>query len=669
MKSVKPFRRIGRRLLYENEPVYLAGGPPQNVHLPADPAPPLAPLVRYGHNIWRHWMIAYWLYSKDNLGTPDHNSRALNSPFFYDLVGKKWNLTRYNAGYFHRLRATIEAAAQRGITVVVSLFDRSGLDYVTADKERRWPNNPWNQKNNVNGVIVEDLQDTNVHGLPEFFHIFGPGSQERTLQDLQRRYIQKVAAELRGYWNVFFEIMNEPYLAGSVEERVRWADWVTGVLHAAAGGSARKQLIYYNDSATGDDLDYWRTQKAIAGFTHYSLVEGVSFHGDPNTIEPGSTAYTFRGEKVFLVSSDAGPTPQRDQEEWNRTTTQHALSRDMQFTAEPDKLLEGIARGISRSLPPPRPLLRPAFLYHWRKVAENPPSPVPDNFHLRFYGDGSLRTFFSEPYQPLSRGVVLDFLGDLRIRVWDDVVRQPNVLAYTFSPDGQELRLRGEADGFEQVFQRFPQATPERLGRFLYHWTKVGESPPSPVPDHFDLRFYADGSFLTFFNGPYRVAEHGEVRNLTSNRMELFSLERGELSIWTYSFLDSGRLLRIQRLSDGFQQDFRRTERPGLGKLVGFVYPWEKIGENPSTPTVPDRFHLRFASDGSFTVYQPDVPYEEWERGEILQLLSGNRIQLHSHTRGVDETWTYRFTLNKTTDVLTLSLNNGQGFEQTFRRG
>ncbi len=673
MKSAKPFRRIRDVLFYENQPVFLAGRLAANAELPPNVGPPLDTLLKHGNNIYRHWLIPYWFYSKQNGANYVINveGRSDYAPFSYDEGSHKWDLTVFNNSYFTGLRQIIEAARDRGIVVVLSLFDRVGLDYdetLPPERENRWPHNPWRTENNKQDVIAELPNDPNRSGLPEFFRVFGVGQQAR-LKALQQGYVEKVVAETKGYWNVFYEIMNEPPTGQStVAERVKWADWVTGVIHQAAGGSARKQLIFYNEDSRpntfGQDVNYWRANKAT--LTNYNLCEGVSFHGDPNTIDPDKTTLAYRAEKVFQVSSDGyrarmpNGTLYRDDRTWNRDTTTYAFSRDMSFTSF--SLNDPAAQGVGEGAPQPSALLGAGLRYHWEKIAENPPSPVPDNFHLRFYADGTFNTFFSNPFTQLDRGVVVAFLSDRKVKLHNVNQNKTEIWDYWFTNNNTELHLK--LGGFEQVFRRFPQPEPRKLDRFLYHWRKVAESPPSPVPDDFHLRFLADGSFSTFFVSPYRPIEQGEVRSLTGNRIELYSVQRSTVTTWSYSFLNGGTRLRLTRLSDGFRQDFQRHDRPNIYALVRFAFKWDKIRENPPNPHVPDRFRLQIYGDGSFTVFQSDPPYAELERGEV-RAFSGNKLTLWSHTRSTQEVWTY--TLRNRANELTLK-NTQTNFEQTFRR-
>lgn len=225
-----------------------------------------------------------------------------------------------------------------GVAVQLLLFDRCGLDFSKPNEApvRRWDDNPWNSANNVHGVVAADPAG-GASGLPEFYR------NETRLRNLQRDYIRHVVSQTMA-WNVFYEVMNEP-MGGSSEERVRWADWVVGVIHGVTLG---RNLIFYNDhtgGARGADVNAW---KAL-NLPNYHNFHGVILHGRPTDYNPDNAAYHFRAEKIFQLSSDGGPVSERDTEAANYQWTQYAFSRRMMFQAH--TLAPAAARGIGRNHP------------------------------------------------------------------------------------------------------------------------------------------------------------------------------------------------------------------------------------------------------------------------------------------------------------------------------
>lgn len=334
------FTKNGRELHYNGRVAYLAG-----VHAGTGDTsttdflnPPfeddMQRLTANQNNFFRHWLIPYWKYS------PVHRIVPRDCVFKRD--GGKWNIQAYGVDYVRRLLQMIDTAARSGVAVQLVLFDRSGLDNSNPNEKnefgepiRRWDDSPWNVANNVNGVIVPNP----APGLPEFFQY------HNRLRQIQQAWLEFIVDQTKGYWNVFYEIMNEP-IGGSPDLRVGWADWVVGVIQNRTRGS---RLVFYNDHSGGQDMSRW---KAL-GLLNYPNVHGVIFHGRPTDHSPNNPAYaTFKDEKIFQVSSDAfpysGPQPNpRDTKETNRVWTNHAFSFKMMFQAHTNSALAAQGIGLA----------------------------------------------------------------------------------------------------------------------------------------------------------------------------------------------------------------------------------------------------------------------------------------------------------------------------------
>jgi hypothetical protein len=335
------FTRVGRELRYNGTRANLAGvyagvgemSTTDSLNPPFDDD--MQRLVQYKNNFFRHWLIPYWKYSP--------RDKVLQRDCVFNLVNNKWDLTSYNVDYVRRLLQMIDTAARKGIAVQLALFDRSGLDHtLTNDEEftkyhiRRWEDSPWNSANNLNGVIAT----SDPPGLPEFFQY------QRRLREIQQAWLELIVDQTKGYWNVFYEIMNEP-MGGTPDERVRWADWVVGIIHNRTKGS---RLIFYNDMHGGGDVNTWRQ----LSLPYYSSFHGVIFHGNPLLIKPDSSSYDFKQEKIFQVSSDTFPQG-RDTYASNLDWTQYAFNNGMMFQAQ--TVNTEAARGIGAANPTPTPLV------------------------------------------------------------------------------------------------------------------------------------------------------------------------------------------------------------------------------------------------------------------------------------------------------------------------
>ena len=102
--------------------------------------------------------------------------------------GAKFDLDRWDADYFARLKDFVAAADSRGIAVEVVLF---------SNWYGKGTMSPLHHSNNVNGLDPLD---------PELVHTLGNGA----LLSRQEAMVRKVVAELNAFDNVYFEIQNEP---------------------------------------------------------------------------------------------------------------------------------------------------------------------------------------------------------------------------------------------------------------------------------------------------------------------------------------------------------------------------------------------------------------------------------------------------------------------------
>jgi hypothetical protein len=112
----------------------------------------------------------------------------------YPGGGNTFDLSRWDPAYFERLRDFVTQAGRRGVVVELVLF----CPYYD---ESQWNISPLKASNNVNGV--GDLPRTEVLTL-----------KNGGLLVVQDALVRKIAAELRGFDNLYYEICNEPYFGG-----------------------------------------------------------------------------------------------------------------------------------------------------------------------------------------------------------------------------------------------------------------------------------------------------------------------------------------------------------------------------------------------------------------------------------------------------------------------
>lgn len=121
--------------------------------------------------------------------------------------GNKFDLARWDEVYFSRLRDFVREAGRRDIVVEANLFS-------CFYSEKSWETHPFCQRNNINGVGACKWDEALSLRDPKLIAFMDA-------------YVRKLAAELRGFDNVTFEICNEPYIGGV---DMKWHDHIAGVL-------------------------------------------------------------------------------------------------------------------------------------------------------------------------------------------------------------------------------------------------------------------------------------------------------------------------------------------------------------------------------------------------------------------------------------------------------
>lgn len=177
-------------------------------------------LAEQNHNFTRlwNWESPAWV-------SPNSSKIWLDPlPFQRTGPGKaadgrpKFDLTRFNQGYFDRLRRRVAAAGDRGIYVGIMLFQ--GFSVSRKSKSRKdtpWKYHPLNRANNVNGI----------HGDPDGD---GEGYETHELRipevtRIQEAFVRKVIDTVNDLDNVIYEIGNECH-GGSTEWQYHMIDCI-----------------------------------------------------------------------------------------------------------------------------------------------------------------------------------------------------------------------------------------------------------------------------------------------------------------------------------------------------------------------------------------------------------------------------------------------------------
>lgn len=138
--------------------------------------------------------------------------------------GNKFDLTKWDAAYFDRLKDFVKTAGERGVVVELDLF-------CPFYDESMWKLSPMNAANNVNGVgkIARDAAYNR--------------EKNGGLQKVQEAVVRKIAAELNGFDNLYYEVCNEPYFGGVTDD---WQRRIVDVIVDAEKPLANKHLVSLN---------------------------------------------------------------------------------------------------------------------------------------------------------------------------------------------------------------------------------------------------------------------------------------------------------------------------------------------------------------------------------------------------------------------------------------
>ncbi len=155
--------------------------------------------MQLNHNLTRLWV------SETALG----DGVVPRSPMPYQRTGPgtaedgqpKFDVTQFDQLYFDRLRERVSVAGERGIYVMVMLFQGFSIEPKGTYIANSWTGHPLNARNNVNGIDG----DNNRNGSGEEVHTLA----NPTITAQQETYVRKVIDTLNDLDNVLYEISNE----------------------------------------------------------------------------------------------------------------------------------------------------------------------------------------------------------------------------------------------------------------------------------------------------------------------------------------------------------------------------------------------------------------------------------------------------------------------------
>jgi hypothetical protein len=185
--------------------------------------------------------------------------------------GNKFDLTKWDADYFTRLKDFLAEAGKRDIVVELSLF-------CTLYDDKLWAVNPMNAANNVQGV--GKVGRLGVYTL-----------KDKALTAAQETLVRKLAAELKDFDNLYYEVCNEPYFGGVTPG---WTDRIIAVLRDAEKGLPAPHLIAQNIANGSKKIDNPNPHVAIFNFHYATPPDSVAVNAKLNKVI-GDDETGFRG--------------------------------------------------------------------------------------------------------------------------------------------------------------------------------------------------------------------------------------------------------------------------------------------------------------------------------------------------------------------------------------
>lgn len=206
----------------------------------------------------------------------------------YANGGNKFDLTRWDAAYFERLKDFVTQAAGRGVIVEMNLF-------CPFYSEAQWKLSPQNAINNVNGV--GNVARTDVYTL----------DKHGGLLAVHEAMTRKIVTELRDFDNVYYEICNEPYFGGVTLE---WQHHIADVIVDTEKPFPNKHLISQNIANGKAEVRNPHAGVSIFNFHYASPPDTVGMNygldkviGDNETgfKGTGNTHYRMEGWEFILA--------------------------------------------------------------------------------------------------------------------------------------------------------------------------------------------------------------------------------------------------------------------------------------------------------------------------------------------------------------------------------
>ena len=179
--------------------------------------------------------------------------------------GNKFDLGRFDPEFFARLKDFLRYAEAKGIVVELVLF-------CGAYDDNLFEIFPFHPQNNVQALGHGELAETAWYWTTD--------RGRNPFLDVQEALVREIVRELRDHPNVYYEIMNEPWLSSQVKANDRvghddiyaWQSWVVGVIVDEESSFENKHLIAEGRHATAYDFYPLHPATSIVTF-HYMFFD------------------------------------------------------------------------------------------------------------------------------------------------------------------------------------------------------------------------------------------------------------------------------------------------------------------------------------------------------------------------------------------------------------
>lgn len=195
--------------------------------------------------------------------------------------GNRFDLTRWDETYFHRLQEFMRSAQKHGVVVEMNLF-------CPLYNDELWKASPMNIRNNINGI--GDCPRTEVFTL-----------EHPRLVEVHVAFTRKIVQELNAYDNLYYEVCNEPYFGGVQDN---WQCRIIDTMVETEKKLPNKHLISLNIANGRKKVENPHPAVSIFNFHYCVPPDTVAMNYSLNKVI-GENETGFRGKEDGVYRTEA----------------------------------------------------------------------------------------------------------------------------------------------------------------------------------------------------------------------------------------------------------------------------------------------------------------------------------------------------------------------------